>query len=101
MLSDTDSIKICYYHSLIECTTHDEDKNAINLKFIVSCKNIGRLFPNHFQDTIMLFSFFLEGRSLPLKFGSSSEVIYSFIQLFIVFETTKLIESRADMNIMD
>ena len=69
MLSDTDSMNIFNAHSLIECITHDEDKNAINLKFIDSCKNIGRLFPTHFKDTIILFSFILEGRSLPSKFG--------------------------------
>ena len=67
MLSDTDSMNIFNVHSLIECTTHDED--AIKLKFIVSCKNISGLFPTHFKDTIILFSFFLEGKSLPSKFG--------------------------------
>ena len=81
MLSDTDSMNIFNAHSLIECTTHDEDKNAINLKFIISCKNVGQLFPTHFKDTITLFSFFLEGRSLPSKIWlkQSGQFIYSVI----------------------
>ena len=52
MLSDTDSM---------QCTTQDEDKNAIILKFIVSCKNVGGLFPRH-NNIIFVFFF---GRQEP------------------------------------
>ena len=103
MLSDTDSMNIFNACSLIECTTHYEDKNAIILKFIVSCKNIGRLFPTHFKDTIILFSFFLEGRSFPSEF--QLKTVRSFILLFIysvihsIFK--QLLEAGADMNIAD
>ena len=104
MLSDTDSMNIFNAHSLIECTTHDEDKNAINLKFIiVSCKNVGGLFPTHIKDTIILLSFFLEGRSLPSKF--QLKPVRSFILLVIysvicsVFK--QLLEVGADMNTAD
>ena len=82
MLSDTDSINIFNAHSLIECTTYDEDKNAINLKFIFSCKNIGGLFPTHFKDTIILFSFVFEGKSFSFKIWlkqSGHLFIYSVI----------------------
>ena len=66
MLSDTDSMNIFNACSLIECTTNDEDKNAVNLKFVVSCKNVGGLFPTHFKDTIILFhSFWKEGAFFP------------------------------------
>ena len=44
MLSDTDSMNIFNARSLIKCTTHDEDDNAINLKFIVSCKKLADYF---------------------------------------------------------
>ena len=81
MLSDIDSMKIFNAQSLIECTTHDEDKNAINLKFIASCKNVRGLFPTHFKGTIILFLFFLEGRSLHSKF--QLKPVRSFILLFI------------------
>ena len=100
MLSDTDSMNIFNAHSLIKYTTHDEDDNAINLKFIVSCKKIGRLYPTHFKDMIILFLFFLEGRSLPSKF--QLKPVRSFILLFIyslinsVFK--QLLEAGADMN---
>ena len=70
MLSDTDSM---------QCTTQDEDKNAIILKFFVSCKNVGGLFPRHNN---IIFIFF--GRQEPsFKISvETSQVIYSFIHLF-------------------
>ena len=55
MLSDTDSMNIFNACSLIECTTHDKDKNAINLKSIDCCKNVGRLFPRHNNIIFILF----------------------------------------------
>ena len=73
MLSDTNSMKILNALSL-----NDKDENSIILKFIVSCKNVGGLFPRHNN---IIFIFFLEGRSLPSKF--QLKPVMSFILLFI------------------
>ena len=66
---------------LTVCTTQDEDKNAINLKFIVS---LAKMLADYFLPTlwhnnifILFFFFFLECWCLPSEFGKSSWVIYS------------------------
>ena len=40
-----------------DCITHNEDKNAFNLKYIVCCKNGARLFPVHLWHNNILFCF--------------------------------------------
>ena len=50
---------------ITKCTTHDEDENAINDKYIVSvAKTLAEYFLCSYYT---MFSLFLEGRSLPLK----------------------------------
>ena len=63
--------------TLIQCNTQDEDKNAIILKFIVSCKSVGGLFRRHNN---IIFVFFLEGKRLPSKF--QLKPVRAFILLF-------------------
>ena len=62
---------------ITKCTTHDEDKNAINDKCIVSVeKTLAEYFLCSYHT---MFSLFLEGQSLPLKIKQ----VRSFILLFI------------------
>ena len=61
---------------ITKCTTQDEDKNAINDKYIVS---VARMLADYFLCSYYtLFSLFLEGQSLPLKI----KPVRSFIHLF-------------------
>ena len=63
---------------ITKCTTHDEDKNAINDKYIVS---VAKTLADYFLCSYYtMFSLFLEDQSLPY----TSPVIYSFILLFIL-----------------
>ena len=67
---------MCYL-TLIQCSTQDEDKNAITLKFIVSCKNVGGLFPGHYNNIFM----FLEGKSLPRQNGFDLSITGHFLEV--------------------
>ena len=75
-------------------TTHDEDKNAINDKYIVS---VAKTLTEYFQCS---FSLFLEGQSLPLKIKPVRSFIHLFCYLFHVC-IEKCLKVRADMNTMD
>ena len=88
---------ISVFISDTDCATHDEDKNAINLTYIVSfAKALADYFLSTY-DTI-IFWFFLEGQSLPSKF----KPVRSFIHLFCyLFHTKLLLDAGADMNTMD
>ena len=69
----------------------------------VSCKNIGGLFPTQLDslDTI-IFHYFWKADAFLQNFLQSGHLfIYSFILLFIPFQTTQLLESGADINITD
>ena len=65
----------------IECTSHGEDKSAINWQLIVS---LAKMFVDYFLPTLrhnsIVFILF-EGRSLPSKF--QLKPVRSFILLFI------------------
>ena len=80
---------------ITKCTTHDEDKNAINDKYIVSvAKKLAEYFLCSYYT---MFFFSLEGQSLPLK-------IKSFIHLFCYLFCDcigQLLKVGADMNTMD
>ena len=63
---------------ITKCTTHDEDKYAINDKYIVFvAKPLVEYFLCSYHT---MFSLFLEGQSLPLKI----KPVRSFILLFIL-----------------
>ena len=65
---------------ITKCTTHDEDKNAINDKYIVSvAKTLAEYFLCSYYT---MFSLFLEDQSLPLKFKPVESFIYLFCYLF-------------------
>ena len=74
--------------------THDEDKNAINDKYCVCCKTVGRLFPVLLHNV-----FFLFGRPKPsLKIKPVGSFIHLFCYLFCV---EQLLELGTDMNAMN
>ena len=80
---------------ITKCTTHDEDKTAINDKYIVSVpKTLAEYFLCSYYT---MFSLFLEGQSLSLKINQSGHLFcYLFCDCI-----EKLLEARADMNTTD
>ena len=76
-------------------TTHDEDKNAINDKYIVSvAKTLAEYFLCSYYT---MFSLFLEGQSLPLKIKQSGHLFCYLFHDCI----EQILKVGTDMNTKD
>ena len=83
---------------ITKCTTHDEDKNAINDKYIVSvAKTLAEYFLCSYYTMLSLF---LKGQSLPLKIKPVRSFIHLFCYLFGDC-IEQLLKVGADMNTTD
>ena len=83
---------------ITKCTTHDEDKNAINDKYIVS---VAKMLADYFLCSYYtVFSLFLKGKSLLLKIKPVGSFIHLFCYLFCDC-IEQLLKEGADMNTKD
>ena len=65
---------------ITKCTIHDEDKNAINDKYIVS---VAKMLAEYFLCSYYtMFSLFLEDQSLPLQIKPVGSFIHLLCYLF-------------------
>ena len=89
------------YRSCKKKFVHFESQNAINLKCIVSLAKtlVDYFLPSLDSLDTIIFQYFWKADAFLKK--CCSHIIYSFILLFIPFQTTQHIESGADINVTD
>ena len=83
---------------IAKCTTHDEDKNAINDKYIAS---VAKMLADYFLCSYYItFSLFLEGQKTFLKIKPVRSFIHFFFYSFHDC-IEQLLKVGADINTMD